>query len=213
MEILDRLDIAFILESLDKCPEAAMHEVDEWVTPTAEQTYNLYRSGHISKDELMTRLSIIKNKELGDASREQNRLHVLWQMTEPGSVLPWWETPGWKAKPAIINPIYGKYFIQTVDFFKLYWEKKNKKLERMFFSRLLPGKQVYPHCDAKWTYDERPIARAGLVLTTNDRCTVTVQDNEYQLEPGTLFLFDNLLKHSATNFGNTSRTFLYMDVS
>ena len=212
MEILDQLDITFILESLDNCPEAAMHEVDEWISPTAKQTYNLYRSGHISKNQLIERLKKIKNPEFGDSSREQNRLHVLWQMTEPGSILPWWEIPDWSSKSAILNPIYGKYFTQTVDFFKLYLKQKNKKLERMFFSRLLPGKQVYPHSDSKRT-DGRQQYRVGLVLTTNDDALLTVEDRVYQLDPGTLFVFDNLLIHGATNFGNTPRTILYMDVS
>ena len=210
MNVIEKLDVADIANEISMCPEEAWEEVREWITPTAKRAYSLYKQGIISNDELLEKIKKVKLKqEYPDESIEQDRLHLLWQMTEDGSGLEWWDQPDWRDKTPQYNKKYIKYFPITV---KLLTDYFGDRLLRMFFSRLQPGKQLYPHSDGIWGENFNSINRYGLVITTNDNCNITVDGIAYQLETGTLFEFDNSLVHSAVNMGTENRVVLYADV-
>jgi hypothetical protein len=214
--LIDQIDIDCIVEELGVCPELAWTEVEEWVNPQADKIYNLYQTGTITdKEELIQRLSRAKfYASYPDESREQDRLHLIWQMTNLSNNPVWWIDKSWRNQIPSVNPTYGKYFNQTIQQMTQYWAAQEKKLSRLFFSRLTPGKQVYPHQDGPWGDNYENIQRYGLIISTNSQCELKVGSLTVNPDPGTLFWIDGRTVHSATNPATapSPRIFLYMDV-
>jgi hypothetical protein len=214
--LVDHIDITCIVEELDMCPELAWTEVQEWVNPQADKIHDLYQKGIIpDKDQFLQRLARAKYYAAHpDVSKEQDRLHLIWQMTNLSNNAVWWMTKSWRNQIPSINPTYGKYFNQTIQLMTQYWAAQEKKLSRLFFSRLTPGKQVYPHRDGSRGNNYENIERYGLIISTNSQCELTVGSLTVNPDPGTLFWIDGTVIHSAINAATASspRVFLYMDV-
>lgn len=215
-KIIDKIAIEDIIKEIDLCPESAWRELDQWVNPQADKIYALYKSKKLYNEvELCAELRRVKDAKIyPDPSREQERLHVIWQFTSDQNNSVWWIDPSWRMHKPMLNPKFGKYFPATVNQLDRYWKSKNKTLSRLFFSRLQPGKQVYPHSDGIWGGNYANNQRYGLVLTTNEGCTLTVGSVTVNPDPGTLYWFDSREIHSAVNptTAPEPRIFLYMDV-
>lgn len=215
-KILDHINIDCIIKELNNCPDEAWQELDEWVNPKADKIYDLYKQGLIpNKEQLLQRLSRAKTAVSSpDTSREQQRLHIIWQFASLKDNEPWWLDHSWRTQLPTVNPKFGNYFSDTIAELDQYWKKQNKVLSRLFFSKIQPGKQVYPHTDGKWGENYNSNQRYGLVVTTNDGCELTVADVTVNPAPGTLYWFDSREIHSATNpmTATNPRIFLYMDV-
>jgi hypothetical protein len=214
--LIDQINIDNVVKELESCPEIAWTQVEEWTRPQANKIYNLYQTGVIAdKKQLFQRLARTKDVIIQcDESREQDRLHLIWQMTNAAGNSAWWIDRSWRDQPPSINPEYGKFFDKTIQQISSYWESQDKQLSRLFFSRLQPGRQVYPHQDGAWGCNYENIRRYGLVVSTNNECELTVGDITVNPDPGTLFWIDGGMTHSATNPATASepRIFLYMDV-
>tara|TARA_R110000796_G_scaffold22353_6_gene64886 strand:- start:3548 stop:4195 length:648 start_codon:yes stop_codon:yes gene_type:complete len=210
MNIVDNLNVDIIANEVNQCPEEAWEQVREWTAPTVKRVYNLYKQGVITDADLIRRVEKVKYRQKNpDESVEQDRLHLLWQMTEDSSGLEWWDHDDWRNKQPSYNGKYIDYFPCTVNLFTEYF---GDRLQRMFFSRLRPGKQLYPHSDGVWGEDFSSINRYGLVVITNNGCAITVDGIMYKPTSGTLIEFDNALIHSAINDGQHDRIVLYADV-
>lgn len=190
------IDISLIFQELNSCPEEAWYDTKAWSNPTDYSNSTLSQAGMLDKKSV---------------TREQDRLHVIWQADLDGSNQKWWQDPKWRDRASVITQ-YGKLFPNTIRVLCDFWYKENQVLKRMFFSRLQPGKQIYSHCDAPWGTNFDLNTRYGLVITTNPECQLTAEDQIDNPVPGTVFWFDNKLKHSAVNFGTTDRIYIYMDL-
>lgn len=218
IKILDSIQVNDILDELSNCPEEAWRELDEWVNPRLDKIYHLFKTGQITdRDQLQARIARAKMAiDTPDTSREQDRLHLIWQFlpSDKDNTGPWWINNDWHNWTPAVHPKYGKLFPNTISQMQNYWKSRGKSLSRMFFSRLMPGKQVYPHVDGKWGENYDNNQRYGLVITTNSQCNLTVGPIIVNPGPGTLYWFDSREIHSATNPlpADNSRIFLYMDV-
>lgn len=181
IRILETIDVSVIVDELDQIPAAAWDETKAWKPATGSSSV-----------------------------REQDRLHVIWQADEDGSNTSWWLSPYWPENAPILTQI-GAQFPNTISMLNQVWAEKNETIQRLFFSRLQPGKQIYPHEDSVWGNPELNV-RYGLTITTNDQCEITVAGDSANPSPGTIFWFDNYQTHSATNNGDTDRIHLYIDV-
>jgi hypothetical protein len=196
IKLIDTIDVTATLNELAESPEHAWTDTKPWSNPEDYGQSTLSREGTVDKKSVI---------------REQDRLHVIWQADEDGKNNNWWKDPNWRALTPVITE-HGKKFPTTIQQLAKFWKDKNKIIERMFFSRLRPGQQIYPHSDATWGENFDVNSRYGLVITTNSQCKITAQDAHDNPEPGTIFWFDNTQQHSAINNGNTDRIYLYMDV-
>jgi hypothetical protein len=193
---LDSIDISTIVRELNSCPEEAWHDTKAWSNPADYSNSTLSQAGLLDKKSV---------------TREQDRLHVIWQADPNGANQEWWQDPNWRNRAPIITQ-YGKLFPDTIKTLSDFWSIKDQSLDRLFFSRLAPGQQIYPHRDAPWGTNFEKNTRYGLVITTNPDCEITAEDYVDNPSPGIVFWFDNGLEHSAVNFGTTDRIYLYMDV-
>ena len=196
IKIIDKIDIELIIEELSSCPEDAWHDTKDWHSPTDYSQTTLSQEG------------LLNNKSV---TREQDRLHIIWQADRDGGNQYWWQDPAWRDSTPVVTQ-YGKLFPNTIDLLTKFFNNNNQVLERMFFSRLQPEQQIYPHSDAAWGTDFEQNIRYGLVITTNPECLITSVDQIDNPAPGTVFWLDNCQKHSAINLGSTDRIYLYMDL-
>jgi hypothetical protein len=196
IKFVDSIDIAPIVQELNNCPNIAWHDTKLWSSPAD------YNQSTLSQDGVVNKQSVI---------REQDRLHVIWQADPNGGNQEWWQDSNWRDRAPIITQ-YGKLFPDTIKTLSDFCRIKDQVLNRLFFSRLTSGQQVYPHRDAPWGTNFEKNTRYGVVITTNPDCTVTSQGHVANPEPGTVFWFDNSQEHSAVNNGLTDRIYLYMDI-
>jgi hypothetical protein len=185
IKILDNINITSILEELSLVQEVEWNDTRAWTNPVNEPPV--------------------------ESIRDQDRLHLIWQLDPDGGNQHWWKNPDYVNDPPMITP-YGKKFSNTISLLENYCSSKKKKIYRVFLSRLQPGAQVYPHTDKQWGKNFDINSRYGIVLTTNPDCKVIWQDTTANPDVGSLFWFDNTKTHGAINNGSTSRIYLYMDI-
>ena len=75
---------------------------------------------------------------------------------------------------------------------------------------LPPGKVIKPHKDGGQYYTFHN--RIHVPLVTNPGVMMTVDQEEFQMEVGNIYLFQNLRRHAARNQGQEARIHLIMDV-
>lgn len=184
IKILDNINVTPILDELSCIQESAWNDAKSWTNPLG--------------------------KEPVHSIKEQDRLHLVWQTDPDGKNLHWWRDPNWRNDPPTLT-CYGRKFPNTISLLENYCSAKNKKIYRIFFSRLTPKAQVYPHVDGQWGENFDNNSRYGLVLTTNQQCKIMCNNKEANPDPGSFFWLENTKIHSAVNNGVTNRIYLYMD--
>lgn len=194
---IDTVDVKITQQEMSKLTQEDWDYVKPWNNPpdTAKSTL---KAG-----------SIVDGLPAG---REVDRINLMWHV-DPGPD-PWYVDPAWRERPLEITR-HGLMLPNTVDFWQQYWQQRGKTLGRAFFSRLAPGCQIYPHCDAPWGPDPAKwsgVTRYGLVIETNPEAVLTAGQHSMHVPEGTLYYFDKSETHLATNTGQTNRTHLYMDV-
>jgi aspartyl/asparaginyl beta-hydroxylase (cupin superfamily) len=75
---------------------------------------------------------------------------------------------------------------------------------------LPPGKVIKPHKDGGQYYTFHN--RIHVPLVTNPGVIMTVDREEYQMDVGSIYLFQNLRRHAARNEGLEARIHLILDV-
>ena len=141
--------------------------------------------------------------------REQDRVLLMWHKSIDDQ--PWWTHAGYR-KFATAPTQWSDQCPRTMQILSEHFAKEGKQLVRLYFSKLQPGHQVYPHEDQEFGDDFEKITRYGLCVTTNDQCELRCADDACHVPQGTMYWIDNVLVHSATNFGAQDRIHMYMDV-
>jgi hypothetical protein len=195
--IIDTVDISDIVQELSNCPASVWNDTKEYINP----------KDHINST--LSREAIVNGKNV---TRYQDRIHVKWQADADGGNCNWWKDPGWRERPPVIT-LHGKtYFSKTISLLTDFYAARLQTVDRIFFSRLRPGLEIYPHRDGSWGNNFDRNMRYGLTIVTNDRCAITAGGHSLNPAPGTVFWFNNCEEHGAVNFGTTDRIVLYADV-
>lgn len=197
IHIIDTINISDVAQELFSCPVLVWDDSKEYINP----------KDHINST--LSRDAIVDGKNV---TRYQDRIHVKWQADADGSNRDWWKDSNWREQTPVIT-LYGKmYFSKTISLLTDFYAARKQTVDRIFFSRLRPGLEIYPHRDGAWGKNFDHNLRYGLTIVTNDHCVITANSHSLNPEPGTVFWFDNCQEHSAVNFGATDRIVLYTDV-
>lgn len=84
------------------------------------------------------------------------------------------------------------------------------EMGRAMVSRLDPGSSIFWHTDDGIYHDKH--VRFHLPLMTNLGCYLYSQHESVHLEQGTLWYFNNRVRHSAANWGTISRLHLILEM-
>lgn len=192
----NKIEVDDIIKELNHCPEQAWLESKAWSTREVTETNIGAYSKKLGK-------SIV---------REQDRLLLIWHKDLEGKV--WYNHENYRTF-STEHKSWVNTFPKTMELLTNYFKLQNKKLIRLYFSRLQPGKQIYPHPDEPFVpenNDFSTVQRYGLCVTTNDRCRFTLDKIEIHIPQGVIYHMDNMKFHAATNFGDKDRVHMYMDV-
>lgn len=88
---------------------------------------------------------------------------------------------------------------------KLMRETGATELGGVLVTKVLPGKQIYPHCDKGFWHAETYRTKVYLCLQGNDDCVVWCEDESAIMKTGEAWKFDNLVMHGLENNGVTDR--------
>jgi hypothetical protein len=102
--------------------------------------------------------------------------------------------PAWATVPALRPIIYN-----------LMWLVRAEYLGGVLVTRIPPGAQVAPHHDRGSWHSEWLGTKAYVILSANSRCVNRYETEEYRMEAGEAWLFDNQVTHSVRNDGDTPR--------
>jgi len=196
MKPVHEFDVASIAQEAQSLPPEAWQETKVWSDPNNLAASNI---GDYSKKVGM---SVV---------REQDRALVIWHKSPDQR--PWWEHPGYRQFDTVPTQ-WAERCPGTMQILSEHFAEQDKQLVRLYFSKLQPGHQIYPHDDQPFWHDRfDKIIRYGLCVTTNDQCVLTCADDEWHVPAGTLYWMDSYNHvHSAVNFGTTDRIHMYMDV-
>jgi hypothetical protein len=195
IKYIAHLSVEVIQQELDNCEEAIWHDTKAWSNPIDYSVSTLSPAAASG----------------ASAIREQDRLHVIWQTDISGSDQSWWSDPNWRNRIPMPTA-HARFFPGTLQIVTEFCKQQNYKLDRLFFSRLLPKAVIYAHRDVAWGIDFENNSRLGLSITTNRNCSITAGAYSANPEVGTVFWFDHNELHSAENQGQCDRIVLYMDV-
>lgn len=88
------------------------------------------------------------------------------------------------------------------------------KLGRCYIAKMAPGGKVYPHVDPGKYFDLHD--RYHIILCTNENVSFSCEDDQVtetvHLKEGELWVFNNKVKHWASNTGATDRIHIIMDI-
>lgn len=191
----NKIDVNVIIEELNFCPEQAWNETKVWSTRNVNET----NIGAYSK------------KVGHSVIREQDRILLIWHKDKDGQ--PWYTYPDYRnflTEPTKWSTIFPNTMAVLTDYFK----QHNKKLIRLYFSKLQPGKQIYSHADEPFLPENQnfsSVQRYGLCITTNEKCRFTLDKIQIHIPQGIIYHMDNMKIHAATNFGEQDRVHMYMD--
>lgn len=197
LKIFDVIDIYEIQQELSNFSEFGWKDTQNYINPTN------YANSTLSKEAVITG----KN-----ALREQDRVHLIWQSDHNGCNNYWWKDPDWRNKKPAVTYHGRMFFLKTINLLFNFYAKTQQQPERIFFSRLRPGCEIYPHTDGAWGKNYESNLRHGLVISTNEKCSIASGPDTLNPQPGTMFIIDNNKEHSAKNHGLTDRVYIFMDV-
>jgi len=189
-------DVTDIISEAESLPIEAWEESKVWSDPKNLADSNI---GDYSKKAGM---SVI---------REQDRILLMWHKSPDQE--PWWKHADYRQFDTAYTQ-WAEYCPRTIEILSAYFAEQGKRLVRLYFSKLQPGHQIYPHNDQPFWNDKfDKIIRYGLCITTNDQCTLHCADDHWHVPAGTLYWMDSYTHvHSAVNFGTSDRIHMYMDV-
>lgn len=197
IKIIDTIDVSEIQHEIDACDPQAWFDNLLWSAPADLDASNI---GSYSKK---VRHSVI---------REQDRILLIWHRDHQGQ--PWYQHSDYRTFPTV-ETTRSALFPNTMTMLRDYFSRRGQIIVRLYFSRLRPGRQIYPHSDERFQpqgVDFSQVRRFGLCVTTNPVCRVICGDDDHHLDPGCLYYLDNMMLHSATNPGSTDRVHMYMDI-
>lgn len=197
IEIVDKIDVSCIKQEIQSCDPSAWFDNLAWSAPIEVADSNI---GSYSK------------KINSSVIREQDRILLIWHKDQNGKA--WYLHSDYRSFETAPTS-RSQMFPETMKFLLDYFAQKQQRMVRLYFSRLRPGKQIYPHTDEKFQphdADFSTVKRYGLAVTTNPQCRVSCDNFDLHLESGTLYFLDNMKIHAATNFGSVDRVHMYMDI-
>ena len=132
---------------------------------------------------------------------------------EPGLIWPWPEkhlyNQGWKAVGLIYKGRDDFRYTQEVKKHFPITNKLVNEIPRCYiagFSILEPKTRIYPHTG--YTHD---VYRSHLGLITPKGAWIEVNGEQKEWEPGKMFVFDDMIRHSAYNGSDEERVILMVD--
>jgi len=101
--------------------------------------------------------------------------------------------PAWRVLPSIQPVVWA-----------LVAMAKAVQLGNILLTRLPPGARIETHTDRGWSVDWFA-SKFYVVLSGNDACTNTCEDETVVMRTGDIWRFENRLPHSVDNRGDTDR--------